>query len=69
MLKQNIRIILKNGIEFVVTCEKAACFYDKLSGEMSRFKYEGATQNIPLYLDVTQVVAVLQEKIEAEEDT
>ena len=69
MLKQNIRIILKNGIEFVVTCEKAVCSYDRLSGEMSRFEYEGATQNIPMYLDVAQVVAVLQEKIEADEDT
>ena len=64
-----VRIILKNGIEFVVTCKKAVCSHNNLTGEMTNFKYEGATKNIPLYLDVTQVAAVLQEEIETEEET
>lgn len=69
MYKHSIRIILKNGIEFVMNCEKVVCSYNNLTGEMEKFKYEGVTKNIPLYLDLSQVAAVLQEKIEAEEDT
>ena len=68
MANQSVRVILKNGIEFVVTCEEATCYYNDLTGELTRFNYKDATKNIPLYLDIRQVAAVLQEKIEAEED-
>ena len=64
MAKQSIRFILKNGIEFVMTCEKLKCSYSKLDGELTSVEYEGASANIPLYLDVSQVAAILQEKIE-----
>ena len=68
MAKQSIRFILKNGTEFVMTCEKLKCSYSKLDGELTSVKYEGASANIPLYLDVRQVAAILQEKIETGEE-
>ena len=67
--KQNIRIILKSGMEFVVVCDKFTCKYSGVTGGLTSCKHEGATQNIPLYLDMNQIAAILQEKIEAEEGT
>ena len=69
MAKQNVRVILKSGKEFVVVCDKFTCKYSSVTGELTSCKYEGATRNIPLYLDMNQIAAILQEKIEAEEGT
>ena len=69
MARQNIRIILKSGKEFVVVCDEFTCKYSGVTGALTSCKYEGATQNIPLYLDMNQIAAILQEKIEAEEGT
>lgn len=69
MAKQNVRVILKSGKEFVVVCDEFTCKYSGVTGGLTSCKYEGATQNIPLYLDMNQIAAILQEKIEAEEGT
>lgn len=63
MAKKRIRIILKSGTEFVTTCEKIECKYSKLDGELVGINYNGATTNIPLYLDLSHIAAVLQENI------
>lgn len=67
MARQNIRIILKSGKEFVVVCDKFTCKYSCVTGGLTSCKCEGATQNIPLYLDMGQIAAILQEKIESDE--
>lgn len=67
MARQNIRIILKSGKEFVVVCDEFTCKYSGVTGGLASCKYEGATQNIPLYLDMDQIAAILQEKIESDE--
>lgn len=64
MSEKKIRIILKNGIDFVMTCKEAEFTYSKITGELEQLKYIGATKNMPLYLDTSQVVAALQEEIE-----
>lgn len=69
MAKQTIRIILKSGNEFVMVCDELVCVHNKLDGTLTSIKYEGATSNIPLYIDMEQVAAVLQKKIEVEEET
>lgn len=67
MARQNIRIILKSGKEFVVVCDEFTCKYSGVTGGLASCKYEGATRNIPLYLDMDQIAAILQEKIESDE--
>lgn len=64
MSEQRIRIILKNGIDFVMTCEEAEFTHNKMTGKLEKLKYIGATKNILLYLDIDQVAAALQEEIE-----
>lgn len=66
MAEQNIRIILKNGTEFVMACEIVSCRHDRITGELTSINYKGATKNIPIYLDLSQVAAVLQEEIKTE---
>lgn len=66
MDKKRIRIILKSGTEFVMTCENIECRYNKFDGELVGINYNGATTNIPLYLDLSHIAAVLQENSETE---
>lgn len=60
-MKKKIRVILKSGNEFVIECEKMAATYSTITGELEKLNYEGCTKNRPLYLDMSQVSAVLQE--------
>ena len=62
MDEKRIRIILKSGNEFFVTCKSFECQYSKISGDLISISYEKPTENIPLYLDIAQVSAVLQER-------
>lgn len=61
---QSVRITLKNGTEFVVRCEEMTCRHDKVTGALDHLSWKGGVKNIPLYLDLGQVVAVYQEQIE-----
>lgn len=67
MPKQNIKIILKNGAEFVMECDSFECSATGVE-RFNHIGWGGATKNIPLYLDMDEVVAVLQEEINGEED-
>lgn len=62
-MKQKIRVILKSGNEFVVECKKVSVSYSTVTGTMTKFAYEGCKKNNPLYLDISQVAAVLQEEV------
>ena len=53
------KVYLKTGQCFDVVAEKIICKYNTLTGELTSFKCEGAVEG-PLYLDLTQVVAVVQ---------
>lgn len=53
------KVYLKSGQCFDVAAEKIACKYNTITGELTSFKYEGATE-FPIYLDVSQVAAVVQ---------
>lgn len=58
------KIVLKNGFSFDMECENVKVTYSTLTGEASKFNYEGCTNNIPIYLDVSQIVAVIQEEVD-----
>lgn len=53
------KVYLKNGQSFDVVAKKIWCKYNPISGELTSFKYEDGLE-VPIYLDVTQVVAVVQ---------
>lgn len=71
MNKKKIRIILKNGSEFVITCDSFEGEIDRETGELFSFSCEGITENRPLYLNLKQVAAILQEDVnpKQKEDT
>ena len=53
------KVYLKTGQCFDVVAKKIWCNYSTFTGELTSFKYEGGLEG-PIYLDVTQVVAVVQ---------
>ena len=63
MDKQKIRIILKSGSEFVITCDSFECKRDRTTGELVDYHYYGITENCPLYLNFGEIAAILQEKV------
>ena len=63
MDKQKIRIILKSGSEFVITCDSFNGEMDRRTGGLLSYSCEGITENRPLYLNLEQVAAILQEKV------
>lgn len=62
-------IVLKNGFSFDMDCENVIVTYSTLTCEASKINYEGCTHNIPIYLDVTQLAAVIQEEIDNGNET
>lgn len=59
MTMAKVKVYLKSGQCFDVAAEKILCKYNTITGELTSFKYEGATE-FPIYLDVNQVAAVVQ---------
>ena len=55
----NAKVYLKTGQSFDVVAKKIWCKYSTITGELTSFKYEDGLE-VPIYLDVTQVVAVVQ---------
>lgn len=56
-------IYLKSGQQLTLRAEKVICKYSDFSGELLSLRYENGQEGIPLYLDLSQVAAVVQEKI------
>lgn len=54
----NAKVYLKTGQSFDVVAKKIWCKYNTITGELTSFKYEDGLE-VPIYLDVTQVVAVV----------
>ena len=54
-----VKVYLKTGQSFDVIAKKIWCKYNTITGELTSFKYEDGLE-VPIYLDVTQVVAVVQ---------
>lgn len=68
MYKQKIRVILKSGSEFVITCDSFEGEKDRGTGELLSYFCEGITENRPLYLDLKQVAAILQEDVSPKQE-
>ena len=57
MPKMTIRVILKSGAEFAVKCDKFTVTRD---GNVAGYNISGITENKPVYIDFTQVAAVVR---------
>lgn len=53
------KVYLKTGQCFDVVAKKIICKYNTFTGELTSFKCEDSVEG-PLYLDITQVIAVVQ---------
>lgn len=61
-----LRVILKNGKEINFNAEKASATMNNVTGVLVSLKFENADAGeIPLYLDLSEVVAVCDIKKEA----
>lgn len=56
-------IYLKSGQQFTLRAEKVICKYNTLTGELLSLRYENGQEGTPLYLNIPQVEAIVQEKI------
>lgn len=63
---RKFKIVLKNGYSFDMECEVVKVTYSTLTGEISNLKYEGCVHNAPIYLDVSEIVAVIQEGVDGD---
>lgn len=59
-MMKTVRVYLKSGRSFDMQAEVVRCKHNTLTGELVSLFYEGGTDGTPLYLDVTQVEAVVQ---------
>lgn len=59
MPKMTIRVILKNGSEFAIKCDKFTITKND-DGQATGYDIEGITENKPVYLDFEQVAAVVR---------
>lgn len=55
-----VEIILKNGKEFSIECENFTVEINKFTGHLQSYKATGIKNNLPLYLDIEEVVAIIQ---------
>lgn len=56
---RRVRFILKNGCTFTVQCEEASVTV--CNGEITGYKLSGIIQNRPLFIDIEQIAAVIDE--------
>lgn len=59
MAKMAIRVILKNGSEFTIKCDKFTIEKNGL-GQMIGYDIDGITENKPVYLDYEQIAAIVR---------
>ena len=55
-----LRVFLKSGQSFDLRAESGSCSYNNITGELVSFAYNDAVAGIPIYLNPTQVEAIVQ---------
>ena len=58
-MQHRIRFILKNGRDFVFHCESGRVKTE--NGEIIGYALAGITGSMPLYIDIEQIAAVIDE--------
>ena len=55
-------IRLRSGREFRLTCSADEICTHKIDGSLCEFKWKDGTGDCPLWLDITQIEAIIEEK-------
>lgn len=55
-----VKIILKNGAEFIVECENFTVKKHSLTGELTGYNIGGIVKNRPLFVALNQIVAIVE---------
>lgn len=58
-MQHRVRFILKNGCDFIVHCENAKT--TMVGGEITAYSLTNISLNRPLYIDIEQIAAVIDE--------
>lgn len=56
----SLRFILKNGSEFTVKCTEYNLEYSRRFERLCAYEVKGVTENKPVFLDLSEVVAVIR---------
>lgn len=59
MPEMSIRVILKSGSEFTIKCTEFTLEKNRL-GEVVSYNIQGITENKPIWIDWTQVAAIVR---------
>lgn len=59
-------VVLKNGFSFTMECESVKVSYSNLTGAASSIEYTRCIHNAPIYLDVSELAAVIQEGVDGD---
>ena len=54
-----VRFVLKSGYSFVVTCQNVKI--DSINNEMTSYSIEGRVGDMPLYIRIDDIAAVIDE--------
>lgn len=65
---QKFTIVFKSGAKVDMEANNAKTSHNTLTGELTNFKYEGATKNVPLYVNLSEVAGIFYEPIPEEEE-
>ena len=57
--KQHVRIILKNGVDFVTECDRCIAKANGY-GQLTEIRYEGVSKNFPMFVDIKEIAAIIQ---------
>lgn len=60
-MKKRITVFLKSGNHFTIVCTDFTITHRNFN--CVGFKYEGAVENIPVFIDPEQIEAVIQETV------
>lgn len=63
-----VAVYLKSGQHFDIYAKEVVCKYNTITGELIGLNYQAAVENVPLYLDVSSVEAVVQRSTKLSSD-
>lgn len=61
-------IVFKSGVKVDMEAEHATATHSTLTGELTNLKYENATKNVPLYLNLGEVAGIFYDTTPGKEE-
>ena len=58
--KIHLRVLFKNGTEFTMKVEDYTVRHNNVTGDLVGFDFKSCTENVPVYIDLKQVNAIVR---------